>query len=381
MAAALPSPDQFPPGYLEENNGGRVIAAATTILVITTILFALRLYARSLTSAARGWDDHVLIPAYILLLGLIGSLYAEVLQAGLGRHVASVMMEDPKKVNRYLMLLYILDWFYVPSNMLSRVSVVVLYLRIFTDKWARIACYAVIGFLVANCLATIIAAQLECTPLAYTWDRSIQGGKCFNQLLWYQLTNFPNILGDVLIMILPIRTIWGLKASVPRRAGIAAVCLTGSIGMIASCVRTSVFYTKGDVILNDPTFADEAFSWTAIECGMYFSAACLIGMRPLYSRLPAFLKTRFPNATEKVEGALSHQADRLRLKRPYNSDYSSIHGDESSGSRGRGSVQHPQAAMVPTYQTRDDFMRDANRSQIYVETNIEIRRDFDRYYP
>lgn len=155
---------------------------------------------------------------------------AEVHQAGLGRHAAAVQMQDPAMITEYLKLLYILDWFYVPSNMLSRVSVVFLYLRILTGRWARAACWAVMAFLVANCLATIVAAQLECTPLAYTWDKSIVGGgRCFDQILWYQLTNFPNIAGDVMIALLPVRTVWGLKASTARKTGIAAVCLTGSM--------------------------------------------------------------------------------------------------------------------------------------------------------
>ncbi|KAF3063484.1 hypothetical protein GL218_02765 [Daldinia childiae] len=380
MAAQPPSPDQFPPGYLEEDHGGRVIAAVTTILVITTVLFGLRLWARSLTTAQRGWDDHVLIPAYIFLLALCGSLYAEVLQAGLGRHTVAVVMEDPNKVTKYLLLLYLLDWFYVPSNMLSRVSVVILYLRIFTDKWARAACWGVIGFLVANCVATIIAAQLECTPLAFTWDKSIQGGTCFNQILWYQLTNFPNIIGDIMIMILPIRTVWGLKASVGRKAGIATVCLTGSIGMIASCVRTSVFFIHADVIMTDPTFADEAFSWTAIECGMYFSAACLIGLRPLLSRLPHFVKKRVLNASDNAGGTYAHQTDKLRLGRYYNSQYASIIGDDELGPRSQAEIPL-RPTIPPAHFARDPYGKDLSKSEIRVETNIEIRRDFDRSYP
>lgn len=138
-------------------------------------------------------------------------------------------MEDPNKITKYLLLLYTLDWFYVPSNMLSRVSVVCMYLRIFTDKWARAAAWSVMAFLIANCVATIIAAQLECRPLAYTWDRSIEGGKCFNQILWYQVTNIPNIVGDVMILLLPVKTVWTLKASTARKAGIATVCITGSM--------------------------------------------------------------------------------------------------------------------------------------------------------
>lgn len=95
------------------------------------------------------------------------------------------MMEDPSgsTISKYLKLLYIMTWFYVPSNALSRVSVVCMYLRIFTDRWARAACWTVMAFLVANAVGVVIASQLECTPLAYAWDRSIAGGTCFDQIL------------------------------------------------------------------------------------------------------------------------------------------------------------------------------------------------------
>ena len=67
--------NQFPPEYLEANNGGRVIVACSIILAVSTILSGLRFYARGPIGATRGWDDFVLIPAYILLLGLIICVY------------------------------------------------------------------------------------------------------------------------------------------------------------------------------------------------------------------------------------------------------------------------------------------------------------------
>lgn len=76
---AAPPPTQFPPGYLEETKGGRVLAANTVILVSSTVLLALRLYARSLTRASRGWDEFLLVPAWVLLLGLIICLYSRLL--------------------------------------------------------------------------------------------------------------------------------------------------------------------------------------------------------------------------------------------------------------------------------------------------------------
>jgi hypothetical protein len=281
----------------------------------------------------------------------------DVSQAGLGRHAAAVAMEDPRKINRFFFLLYLLDWFYVPSNMLSRVSVVVLYLRIFVDRWARAACWAVIAFLVANCVAAIIAAQLECIPLQYTWDKDIPGGSCFNQILWYQLVNFPNILGDVLVMLLPTRTVWTLKSSWVHRAGIAVVCLTGSIGIIASTVRTSVFYLDADLIATDPTFTTSAFVWTVIECGFYFSAACLVGLRPLINRIPCLAKHR----TKASSG------DDIQLKTFHNSRYKNMNEVEDI-------MQMPIQPSVTTLQhaQRSPFNDHASGGDILVETSVNV---------
>ncbi|KAI0902907.1 hypothetical protein F4823DRAFT_620619 [Ustulina deusta] len=366
-AASHAPPAQFPPGYLEENHGGRVIAATTTILVVATVLFALRLLARSMTPAKRGWDDHILIPSYLLLLALLATLYVDVIQAGLGRHAAAVVMEDPNKITTFLFLLYLLDWFYVPSNMLSRVSICILYLRIFTDRWARAACWAVIAFLIANCVATVIAAQLECMPLEYIWDKSIPNGKCFNQLLWYKLTNFPNIIGDVLVLILPIKTIWTIKASTARKAGIAAVCLTGSIGIIASSVRTSVFFINANEILNDPTFADGAFTWTAIECGFYFSAACLVGLRPLYALLPRFIRERMSHLTNDTGSRKTRDTDEVRLNKYYKNPYATVDGDEEAG-------QIPLGPVVSSAQFFKHNNATGRGNGIHVETHMDITR-------
>jgi hypothetical protein len=67
----------YAPGFLDVNHSGRVFGAVSFILVFTTILLALRLYARSLTRASRGWDEYILVPSYLCLLGLLICLYGE----------------------------------------------------------------------------------------------------------------------------------------------------------------------------------------------------------------------------------------------------------------------------------------------------------------
>lgn len=52
--------------YLNEDISSQLMAATTVILVATTILFCLRLYARTLPSIKPGPEDILLIAAYIL---------------------------------------------------------------------------------------------------------------------------------------------------------------------------------------------------------------------------------------------------------------------------------------------------------------------------
>lgn len=149
-------------------------------------------------------------------------------RAGIGRHLPVVLEEDPHTIVTWNIVIYVLDWFYVPSNMLSRLSVVSLYLRIFSKQRTWYFCWAVIVFLVCNCVAFIITANLECIPLRRTWDKSVPG-KCFNIELWWKLSNPPNIIADVAILLLPLGKVWKLKATRTKKIGIGFVCLTGSM--------------------------------------------------------------------------------------------------------------------------------------------------------
>ena len=148
---------------------------------------------------------------------------------GVGKHVSAVVADDPHKLVVLYKIIYVINWFNVPSNMLSRVSVVILYLRIFQHRVERSCCWAAIAFLIGNCVATLVATQFECRPLAYLWDRSIKDGHCFNFRLFWKLSTFPNIVADVAIMVLPMRTVWTMKCSTARKVGVSIVFLTGSM--------------------------------------------------------------------------------------------------------------------------------------------------------
>lgn len=147
----------------------------------------------------------------------------------MGKDVPAVVTDDPNKRVILFKILYVVPWFYVPSITLSRVSIVTLYLRIFQHRVERLCCWGVIAFLIIYGVAALVAVQFECKPLAYLWDKSIQNGHCSDFRLGWKLMTFPNTIGDVAIVLLPVRTVWTMKSSTARKVEISIICLTGSM--------------------------------------------------------------------------------------------------------------------------------------------------------
>lgn len=135
--------------------------------------------------------------------------------------------------------------------------------------------------------------------------------------------------------------------------------------------------------------ADEAFSWTVVECGMYFSAACLIGMRPLLSpiieRLPTSFRLHLLHPTKNTKGSAfgSGAHDRMRLKSYYRqrAQYASVRdGEDAEAGLEGGEVSMP----LPLHHAGRPYLvleGDDIRRDIRVETKVEVRRDQDRSFP
>ncbi|MCJ1378929.1 hypothetical protein MMC17_002028 [Xylographa soralifera] len=225
------------------------------------------------------------------------------------------MTYHPDQLVSWEKSLYALEWLYLSSIALPKISIVALYLRIFTSRTARVTCYILIFIIVANWISFLFASTFQCSPIAYQWDKTIEGGTCFNIEAAFQASGAPNIATDAVILVLPIPTVWRLKASWVRKAGLMVVFLTGSIGTVASCMRMRSFFLTDAFVDNTctvpPTLHRNSpltlagasvtlVGWSIAEAGLYLIAACLVALRPIFSQLsPAWLKNRLYNPPSK----------------------------------------------------------------------------------
>ena len=132
-----------------------------------------------------------------------------------------------------------------------KLSILTLYLRIFTGTYTRLFAWLTGAFVLSMGLGFGVAGLFLCSPVQYFWDKTIINGQCVDLNLYYRAFCLPNVLVDVAMIITPLPAIWGLQASVTRRLGITLIFLTGTIGMVVSCVRWSI-YAKADVEVVQP---------------------------------------------------------------------------------------------------------------------------------
>ena len=117
---------------------------------------------------------------------------------------------------------------YLLSVTCPKLAMLSLFLRIFVEKWHRVACYILMGILCATAISTIVANLTQCIPLAFLWDPTIKG-HCFNQNAYWAWGSLPNIITDVMMIVLPIPAIWKIQLSWKDKIGVMLTFMTGGM--------------------------------------------------------------------------------------------------------------------------------------------------------
>ena len=150
-------------------------------------------------------------------------------KAGTGRHLDYVAATNPLMIMEHFKGIMVHEILHLPAVAFPKICVALLYLRVFTNKWARMATWALIITIAATWFSYTVAAMFQCIPFDFNWDKSNPDGRCFNVAVFAASSSVPNIVTDVAVLFLPIRTILDLKISVGRRIGLMLIFLTGSV--------------------------------------------------------------------------------------------------------------------------------------------------------
>ena len=147
----------------------------------------------------------------------------------MGHHTSPEIFMPPRLEHFFkAQLVFTLN--YLLGVTFPKLAILSLYLRLFLPGFYRIVTYMLFGILVANAIANCVVAGLQCRPFAYNWDKTIPGGSCLTHVdAWYLWASLPNIITDLVMLVLPMPVIWGLHMSKRNKIGLTLIFCTASM--------------------------------------------------------------------------------------------------------------------------------------------------------
>ncbi|KAF6826119.1 integral membrane protein [Colletotrichum plurivorum] len=240
------------------------------IISVIARLAAARVSARRIT-----WDDWL---AFLSLFFVIGVFAGTMLwlRFGLGRHEIVVQEEDPMNIVRFYQTIFANEIMYPLSLSSARLSLVVLYHRIFGLFNARYWLYGLQAFIVAWAIYATLPLILACHPVSNFWTTH---KNCVDISKIYISIAVGSIVTDFILILLPMPYAARLRMSWYKKALLLMSFVFGGFNCFITIIR---LVKVSNFDYKDPTWGTvDLMIWTGLEAYCGVICCCLPTLRPL----------------------------------------------------------------------------------------------------
>ncbi len=120
-------------------------------------------------------------------------------------------------------LFYINRIFYSPTILAAKLTILLQLMRIFVPTKSGIVYWLILVLIWGNvCFytANVLSVIFQCHPLPKAWETTIPG-KCVNSNLNLLVTGSINVVSDILMLLLPLWTIWHMKLPIRAKVNVS----------------------------------------------------------------------------------------------------------------------------------------------------------------
>ncbi|TGJ78330.1 hypothetical protein E0Z10_g10432 [Xylaria hypoxylon] len=306
--------------------GWRVEVFIGVFTPLTVLLVALRFYARSLTASRYGFEDWLVLFALLAQLLQTGLIIGSIKQGGVGLHVEYLEETQPEKVTIFLKYLVAESIWYLATIWIAKLSICILYRRLFPGRWVYIILCIIIFILIGTSIATVVALLVACRPFSANWGPpEVQNTHCIDKEPIFVWGTLPNVITDAIMLVIPLPIVWKLHMATNLKMALTITFLVGGIGLVASILRLASFH-------NTQSFTDATYNgaelqiWTLAEGGIYLISASLLVCRPLLEKIrrdASLIRTK-RNTAGPSGGAGDYELGRAPYGRQRNESQQSI---------------------------------------------------------
>ncbi|OQE24859.1 hypothetical protein PENFLA_c009G01654 [Penicillium flavigenum] len=271
-----------PPGVdLVKSQTGNLLGSVIPVAVLGTTAVILRLVAPMKTKEDRklAVDDYLIIAALLFSWGTALSCFISI-PYGNGYHLQSLTEAEFITVWK---ILFAYVMIYATAVTFTKSSIVFFYGRIFNFRWSLCICmFLVIGYWVT----IIVTVAVACRPLPYFWllyTDPTATGVCIDVPKFFFGNGIAAMLIDVIILCMPMPTIYKLQMRSSQKVAVVGILLLGSFVCVASICRIIALHknTHG----TDATWTmAPVFIWSCVEPFVGIICACLPTFGPFFRR-------------------------------------------------------------------------------------------------
>lgn len=248
-------------------------------MVIAIVAVTLRFVSRRLCKVAILADDYVCLAALVFAIGeATGGLMC--VRYGGGKH--AVLLKNPETFAKWVIATEI---FYNSAITTIKLSILLLYARLFPFPHLKRIIWSVSGFVVSCWLTIILLTIFQCRPIRAAWNISVKG-HCLKLNVAYIVLGTCNTITDMIALCLPMPLIWRLQTDKPRK--IQLICVF-SLGGLVCGVSLYRIPKMAQLSLSDAPWSDvDACVWGIVEVCLAILSACT----PTYPALFRWRKVR-----------------------------------------------------------------------------------------
>ncbi|KAI4086369.1 MAG: hypothetical protein LQ344_007594 [Seirophora lacunosa] len=263
-----------------ENHDAEILSVVIVFTILAVLATLLRVTSRHMKKVAVGADDVLIVVGLVITVAESIYIAVGVRSYGLGRHLVT-LAGTREKFEQFQKLWYSVGLLQPTLLMVTKLSVLCLYHRIFLQRTFRILTW-VLGFIVVLWwIGAFFADVLLCVPAEHLWRPDVPA-HCGNRHLLGILEPLPWIATDLAILVMPLPFVWQLHLPAMQRVGLGGLFLLGGLALVSSCVRYSTLFITYEDLSWEIT---PAAIWTVIEANVTIIAACLIVSRPWFLKV------------------------------------------------------------------------------------------------
>ncbi|EPS45369.1 hypothetical protein H072_623 [Dactylellina haptotyla CBS 200.50] len=266
------------PNYENPERQGHFMAPLTIVMMVFCgIVVSLRLYVRAFILKAFKADDWLIILATITAMAVsITCILSE--PAGVGIHIWD-LPQDRVKMVRIWSFATQLTFTWAVS--LTKVSILLFYFRFCTTRSFKVSIWITLVFIVAWTITWTFLIIFQCVPVSAYWRLPRSGDKCItlqNEL--HLLHGSTNLITDVLVLLLPIPTVWRLQMPTRQKITLVGVFTLGIVAPLSAILRL-IYIQKATVSWDQSWWCIELWIYTSLETHVAIVCASIPSLKPL----------------------------------------------------------------------------------------------------